>query len=134
MSRRSIILLLLAGLIFCMALGAVVSFLAQDIFPNYGLPILLAGILVPGLLLGVMGGRVLVGKSRRVEYTARLQKSQRSFGIACGPTVLGLVLMNLKGIAEIIGMVVTVGSLCVWGWVLLRAIPSRERCGEDHLK
>lgn len=132
MPRRSTILVLLAGLAYCLALGAVVSFLAQD-FPNYGILILLAGILVPGLLLGVTAGRVLVGKNRRVEYAARLQKSRRSSSVACATTVLGLVLMNFKGIAEIIGMVVTVGSICVWSWILLRAIPSRHRCGEDHL-
>jgi hypothetical protein len=125
MPPRSTILVLLAGLVSCLAVGVTVGTLAQDVFPDYGGPIILVGILVPGLLLGVLAGRFLIGKDQRVQYTARLRKSEPLLCLICGFSVLGMWLSSFGGVVAIIGFVITVSGLCVLGWMMLRAIPPR---------
>jgi hypothetical protein len=126
MPLRSIILLLLGVLVYCAAVGVVVGTLAQDRFPQYGGPILLAGILVAGLVLGLLAPRLLIGKSRRAQFAARFRESQRVFCLLCGIVALGQCLLLFGGVVEIIAYVITAGGLCALLWLVLRAIPPRE--------
>jgi hypothetical protein len=96
MPLRSTILLMLGGLVFCLAVGVVVGTLAQETFPQYAGPIVLAGILVPGIVLGVLAPRFLIGKYRRAQFAARFRESQRLFCVLCGIAVLGQCL-NIFG-------------------------------------
>ena len=122
MTRVASLLLLFVVAVICAAVAVPVA-LAAERFPDFAGPIVLFGILLAGLPLGVVGGRMLVGR-RKTEFRSRLQASQRTFCVACGVSSLGMFLSAFgTGILGGIGAVVTAGGLCLFAWIIFRATP-----------
>jgi len=117
---RSLIISLLTVSV-CGAVAWPVAEIAER-YPDWAGPAVLVGVLVPGLLLGLLGGRWLVGK-RRAEFAARLQHRVVIIW-ACVLAAIGSPLPAIgNGILEVLGVVVAAAGLCVALWVVLRALP-----------
>src|SRR5260370_19501533 len=92
-------------------------------YPDWAGPAVLVGVLIPGLLLGLLGGRLLVGK-RRAEFAARLQHRQVIIW-ACVVAAIGSSLPGFgNGTLEVLGVAVAAAGLCVALYAVLRAVPA----------
>jgi hypothetical protein len=117
---RSLVLSFLAVSV-CLAVAWPVAEIA-DRFPDWAGPAVLVGVLVPGLLLGLLGGRWLL-RNRRAGFAARLQQRQVALW-ACVVAAVGTPLTaSGHGIVEVLGLVVAAAGLSVALWIVLRAVP-----------
>jgi hypothetical protein len=123
MSKIRALVLLLLILAVCLVAALPVAVLV-DLIPVWGGPVVLVGVLVPGLLLGLLGARWLVG-NRRAEFAARLQQRQAIFTGACAVAGMALCLTAFvdNRVVDVIGFVIATTGLCVAFWVFLRAVP-----------
>jgi hypothetical protein len=120
---RSLVLLLLAVAVFMVA--ALPAAVIAGLYPDWAGPAVLAGTLVPGLLVGLLAARWLVGK-RRAEFVARLRQRQATFVWACVIAANGSSVSAFgHGIFEVVGFAVTAAGLCVALWAVLRAVPEK---------
>jgi pimeloyl-ACP methyl ester carboxylesterase len=104
--------------------GAVAWVVAEiaELHPDWVGPAVLVGVPVPRLLLGLLGGRWLLGR-RRAEFAARLQHWQ----VIIWACVVAAIRPSLSafgnGNLEVLGAVVAAAGLCVVLYAVLRALP-----------
>ena len=131
MSPRTCLLPILLAATVCGAVAVPVA-LAAERFPNLSGPIVLIGILLPGLFLGVLGARVLV-RDRKVAFTARVRMSERTIWLAIGLASLGSLLSAYAtGIFRILGALLAGVGICITLWTFLRAVPEKPSNGSEH--
>jgi hypothetical protein len=121
MQTRSAILWLLIWGAMIAGISGIAAFLAQDVYPNYAGPIILAGAIGPGLLLAAF----LVW-GRRKEFGARVRQSERAINLGSAIGTVGLVLAAVTPHSPLgaVGLIVgALGAVAVF-WTVLKAVPS----------
>lgn len=118
----------LAGL-FCLAGGVLIAFLAQEIYPGYAGPIVLAGILVLGLPLGLVAARV-ASRGGNEMFVARFHASGRAFYLACLATSVGsLLALSEQRVLGTIGMIVAACGVFAAGLLFVKAVTVNSQGG-----
>lgn len=124
MARLRTVTVLLVAAVAILAVAVAVAAVAER-YPEFAGPVVLAGILIPGLSFGVLGARMLVGK-RRLEFAAKLRASERTICFACLMTGVGVLLSTFgSGAFAVIGVVLSACGLCMVLWLVLRAVPDQ---------
>ena len=131
MTKMRALILLPVVVAVCLVVALPVAVLV-DLFPAWVGLLVLVGVLVPGLLLGLLAARWLVG-NRRAEFAARLQQRQAIFTWACAVAAIGGLPLTAfgNGAVEVVGLVIAAAGGCVAFWAVLRAVP--ERAGRNTL-
>ena len=131
MSLRTCVLLILLTATVCVVVAVPVA-LAAERFPNLIGPIVLIGVLVPGVFFGVLGARVLV-RDRKAAFAARVRLSSRTICLATGLFFLGLLLSNFTtGILRILGALLAGVGACITLWTVSRAVPEKPSNGSEQ--
>src|SRR5260370_443129 len=122
MSRTRTVLLTVSTIVACGGLSLPVAFLAER-YPDFAGPIVLAGILIIGALLAVVGIRAL-REDRKGEFAVRLRQSELSFCLGCAVSALGGLISGIgRTIYEVIGIVLSFVGLCWVFLIVFRAVP-----------
>lgn len=124
MTRTKTLLVLLLILAVCFGVAPLPS-LWLDLLPPWVGALLLMSIFALVFLLSLLAAKWLSG-GRRAEYSVRLQQRQGTILWACSIASVGMCLSRFgQGIVEVVGLVITLASVCVFVWVMLRALPTK---------
>ena len=125
MSPRTCLLLTLLTGTICAGVALPVA-LAAERFPNFAGPIVLIGVLVPGLFLGLVGARVLM-RDKKATFTARVRMSERTIWLAIELASSGSLLSAYAtGIFRMLGALLAGVGICTTLWIFLRAVPEKS--------
>jgi hypothetical protein len=126
MSLRSATVFMRLAALFYLAGSPFVAFFA-GLYPDFVVPIVLAGALVVSVPLGLVLFRAMQ-TGREDEFAARYRKSERFFFLAAAVSQVGMILSHPgRGAVGPLGAVVSAVGMLAAFWLLMKAAPVGSR-------